>query len=210
MIQIPLKKDPEVNHVTCNVVDFPTKEFHGKGFDEDQYWDEKTIDMKTKGSFTGMIKTDILGKDRFYEKITGFEDVLWTKIRSRSKGYYIHKGLYIWHTEGEDRICKQKVKFKLQDKANQYKEISNDNLYWAIIEKNAQHKFIKQCFTGLLFLLASGDKNNANIYYKRISRSNLKLHFKILAKLFIAGGPFFAKSLIQIKKAFRLKKRLYE
>ncbi len=53
LINIPLNIDPEVNHITCNIVEYETNKFLGVGFSEDQHWDIETIFAKSRGEFKG-------------------------------------------------------------------------------------------------------------------------------------------------------------
>lgn len=199
LIRIPVEVDPEVNQVTCNIIDFETNKFLGFGFDEDQYWDEEAIYSKTKGEFAGLIKTSLLGNDRLNENVVGREGMLWAKIRSRSNGYYIHKGLYIVHKEGDDRVCKQMSDFSIEKKANEYKEIKDDHLYWEIMEKYSINTFLNQCIRGMIIPMAAKDKSTSRVYSERIKKSKkIKLHYKIFAGFIGLGGPVLSKKIFRL------------
>lgn len=199
LIRIPMELDADVNQVTCNIIEYETNKFLGFGFDKDQYWDEEAIYSKTKGEFAGLIKTDILGDDRLNENVVGREGILWAKIRSRSKGYYIHRGLYIVHKEGEDRVCKQMSDFSIEQKANEYKEIKDDQLYWEIMEKYSINTFINQCIRGMIIPMAAKDKTTSKVYSQRIKHSKkAKFYYKVFAGLINLGGPVLSKKIFRL------------
>jgi glycosyltransferase involved in cell wall biosynthesis len=202
LIRIPLEVDTEVNQVTCNIIEYETNKFLGFGFDKDQYWDEEAIYSKTKGEFAGLINTGILGNDRLNENVVGREGMLWAKIRSRSKGYYIHRGLYIVHKEGDDRVCKQMSDFSVEKKANEYKEIKDDHLYWEIMEKYSINSFLNQCIRGMIIPMAAKDKSTSRVYSDKIKKSEkVKFYYKLFARLIELGGPVLSKKIFRIYNA---------
>lgn len=198
LINIPLNIDPEVNHITCNIIEYETNKFLGVGFNEDQHWDIETIFAKSRGEFKGLIKKDILGDDRLYENIVGREGILWAKIRSRSKGYYVHKGLYIVHKEGDDRVCKQMSDFSIHEKAKDYTEIVDDDLYWEIMEKYSTKVFLNQCLRGMIIPMAANDRATSNAYASKIRASkHVKFYYKAFSRLIGLGGPFLSKRIFR-------------
>ncbi len=199
LINIPLNLDPEINHITCNIVEYETNKFLGIGLNEDQYWDEKLLYSKSKGEFKGLIRTSILGNDRLHENVVGREGILWAKIRSRSKGYYVHKGLYIVHKEGDDRVCKQMSDFTIEKKANEYKVIKDDELYWEIMEKYSMDTFLNQCIRGMIIPMAANDKDTSKAYVTKIQRSRkVKFHYKLFASIISIGGPILSKGIFRL------------
>lgn len=108
-MRIPREIDPTINAITCNCIDSATGKYTGLGLDRDQFLDWKTILQKCRGDHWGLTRTSLLAGERFNERMRGFENILWTKIRRRAHGYYIHKALLIIHCEGGDRITKEKI-----------------------------------------------------------------------------------------------------
>jgi glycosyltransferase involved in cell wall biosynthesis len=109
LMAVPATIDPSIDAVTCNCLDGASGEFTGFGLDHDQYLDWVTILTKCSGEFWGITKTSLLGGDRFNPQTRGLEGLLWHKIDKRARRYYIHRACRIWHTEGENRITREKV-----------------------------------------------------------------------------------------------------
>ena len=101
--------DPTLDAISCNCVDSSTGRFSGRGWDGDRYIDLRRSLAETRGEFWGMFHRRILGAHRFDERIAGREAVLWTRIHAGARWYYLHQGLRIYHTEGDDRLTSRKL-----------------------------------------------------------------------------------------------------
>jgi glycosyltransferase involved in cell wall biosynthesis len=101
-MQVLIDVDPSINAISHNCIDFKKGDWSGKGLDHDQFL-PITLD-RCSGAFRGITRTTLLGDLRFNEKICGYETILWSKIDQKAHRYYIHKALYIYHTEGQDRL----------------------------------------------------------------------------------------------------------
>lgn len=89
--------------ITCNCIDSITGEMTGVGPTTDG-WLTAEDAATCRGEHWGLTRTELLGDDRFDERLPGFEDTLWLKIDARAKRYYLHRALRVYHTEGSDRI----------------------------------------------------------------------------------------------------------
>lgn len=56
-----------------------------------------------------MIRSDVLEKDRFIEGLNGPESELWMRVIERQERCFIEDALYLWHTEGDDRMTKAEM-----------------------------------------------------------------------------------------------------
>ena len=112
--------DPTLDAISCNCVDSSTGAFSGRGWDRDQYIDLPRSLAETRGEFWGMFHRRILGSHRFDERIAGREAVLWTRIHRGARWYYLHQGLRIYHTEGDDRLTSRRLS-NLRPNARQYR-----------------------------------------------------------------------------------------
>jgi glycosyltransferase involved in cell wall biosynthesis len=200
LIKVPLEIDGSVNHVVCNIVEFESGQFLGKGFDRDQYWDGKAIYNQTTGEFKALMKTELLGSDRLLETVTGWEDMLWVKVISRSTGYYIHQGLYIVHKEGTDRVCKQVDAFDIEKKALEYKAIKDDQLYWRLVAEMDTKRFASRCIRGVVIPMSVGDRATAKNFADKILGSRVKSTYKLFARVVMLGGPVLARQIYRVYK----------
>lgn len=106
MMQVVHDVDASIDAITCNCVDASTGKFSGTGLDHDQYLDVETMLRACRGEHWGITKSSLLGNLRLDEDISGGEGVLWYKISRAARRYYIHQGLRIYHTEGNDRLSR--------------------------------------------------------------------------------------------------------
>jgi len=170
MMRFPLEVDSTITAVTCNCIDTTTGKFSGTGPEREGLVTQDELMTKFHGEFWGLTKTELLGNDRFNEKLRGFESTLWYKIDDRARRYYYPKALRIYHTEGQDRIMKKKYDFE--------KDVQ---LYENLIEE--QHFLLKQkkydpsdfdylCRTGLMIMRLAGKKSIAARYFDLLSGVN--------------------------------------
>jgi hypothetical protein len=140
------------------------------------------------GEHWGLIKTELLLNDRFNEQLGGYESTLWMKLNERAKRYYIHKGLRIYHTEGNDRILKIAPSIKKISK--HYQVLSGEKQYLEIIKKYLPDAFAKDCFRAGIYLVADGKKEYARFYYDYLK--NLKNYrFYKLISFFVYNSNAF-------------------
>lgn len=194
MIDIPLTFDKDVTAVTCNCIDSVTNQFSGQGLNKSMYVDFATSVTECKHEFWGLTKTSLMGTDRFNENLNGYESVLWYKIDERAKRYYIHKALRIYHTEGDDRICKTSYNFKKEVK--HYSNIINEQHYLNTVKKFLPAQFNTLCQEGLIVTSASGNSTLAKKYLNFLGATGFKkiilavLQYKWAAYLFIKAKTF--------------------
>lgn len=185
LIEIPLRKDKSVTAVSCNCLDTTSREYSGKGVEEDQYLDEETLITKCTGEFWGITKSELLETDRFNENLPGFEGTLWFKINSRARRYYIHKPLRIFHTEGDDRICKRKE--NLESNASIFRELINEKIYLEKIKQYNPIRFEKMCLIAICYLSADNDKKKAKSWLDKLT--SVDIYYVI--SIFISISPYF-------------------
>jgi glycosyltransferase involved in cell wall biosynthesis len=187
MMKVPLGNENSITAVSCNCIDTTSREYSGKGVYENQYLDEEYLMTKCSGEFFGITKTELLGKDRFNERLSGFEGLLWYKINARANRYYIHEALRIYHTEGEDRICKQKV--KISSIAKKYRVLIQEKDYLGKLKQFNKRNFEEMCFKAVVALRADNDKLNAKNWLYQLSKGSiyywLSLMFFLLPSAFI-------------------------
>ncbi|HOZ68297.1 MAG TPA: glycosyltransferase family 2 protein [Chitinophagaceae bacterium] len=162
MIRIPLELDPEITAVTCNCLDTTTRRFSGIGPGKDGY---VTVDelMTFRGEFWGITKTQLLGNDRFNEKLRGFESTLWYKIDDRANRYYCHQALRVYHTEGQDRIMKRKYDFEKD--VVLYENLITEMEFLYKQKKYDPVDFNYLCRSGLMIMQLAGKKQIAGAYF---------------------------------------------
>ena len=102
LLAVPERIDPAIDAITCNSIDSRTREFTGLGLDHDQWLDQRKVMQSCGGEFWGITKTSLLHGRRFNEKIQK-EGILWFKLNSDARRYYIHEGLCIYNTDRGDR-----------------------------------------------------------------------------------------------------------
>jgi len=133
MLRVPQEIDPAIDAVTANCIDTTTGEFSGRGLDHDQWLDFETLVSRCSGEHWGLTKRVLLGDLRFNEKMHGGEGVVWYKISRYAKRYYIHKGLRLYHTEGEDRICQRFTQANIVRRLDYYTELAKETEYLDIL-----------------------------------------------------------------------------
>jgi len=180
LINIPLNVDKSITAVNCNCLDTLTNKFAGMGLDKTGYITVKQI-ANTEGEHWGITKTSLLGNDRFVEEFrSGHLGLLWNKIDERAKRYYLHEGLRIYHTEGDDRVTKDN-KLRRNKNLNWLKKVSelyiNQNHHWQFVYKYKRISFYKFSFKYYIILRHFNDER-LSFYLNLIkSKSLLLFHF---------------------------------
>ena len=200
MMEIPLKNDFEIDAVSCNCIDTSTGNLSGKGLDSDQYVDFQTLMTKCEGEFWGINKTKLLGNYRFNEKLRGYESTLWYRIYEKSKRYYLHKGLRIYHTTGDDRISNE---FSLQIRSNNFEVLAEEIHYWNALEKYQPDVFAKNCLQGLIYLKANNKKKIASFYFNNLRKTDNYILYKTISVIAFNSHPIIIKFLIQFWKKIK-------
>jgi glycosyltransferase involved in cell wall biosynthesis len=101
--------DPTLDAIGCNCVDSRTGALSGRGWERDRYIDLRASLQDIRGEFWGIFRASLLGRSRFDERIAGREAVLWSRIYEGARWYYLHRGLRIYHTEGDDRLTSRRL-----------------------------------------------------------------------------------------------------
>jgi len=197
LLYVPENIDDSINAVTCNCIDSQTGKFTGYGLEGDQWVDFETLVSKCYGEHWGITKSSLVGNLRFNEALSRGESILWYKISKYAKRYYIHKGLRIYHTEGNDRICKKKPNVELISR--EYIALSKEVEYLSILSKYRKYEFEKiflRIYVACLILgkkevginLLENFKNELSyitIFYLKILNIIPKNSLKKMIKMFI-------------------------
>jgi glycosyltransferase involved in cell wall biosynthesis len=155
-----LEMDPEINAITCNCVDSVTGKFTGLGLDHDQYLDLPTMVQRCRGEHWGLTRVSLLGGLRFNDKIPS-ESVLWYKISRSARRYYIHKGLRIYHTEGQDRHSRPSVQRDLSRKKAWHYAMQEETEYLEILRQYRPAEYANIMFNLAVFSLMDGKREDA-------------------------------------------------
>lgn len=129
MLELADRLDDRVDAITCNCLDSTTGEFTGYGLDHDQWLDFETMVRCCSGEHWGLTKTSLLGAERFNEALPWGEAVLWYRIAQHARRYYLHRGLRIYHREGDDRLCAAARRIHLGARIVYYNELSKEAAY---------------------------------------------------------------------------------
>ena len=183
MMQVPLKKDGTVTAVSCNCIDTSTGVFSGSGLDHDQYIDFETVLHVCVGEYWGLTKTSLLLKDRFNEKLGGFESTLWFKMNERAKRYYVHNALRIYHTEGDDRVSK--IPPSIKKISTHFQALSVEEHYLEILKKYLPGTFAKDCLRAIMYLVADKKKAQAKFYYDYLKKADNYRLYKLISFFYI-------------------------
>jgi len=191
MMNVPLLQDEKVNAVSCNCIDTSTGKLSGTGLEGDGYLDIQTLVNKCNGEFWGLTKTSLLQDDRFNERLGGYESTLWMKINERANRFYVHKGLRIYHTEGDDRILKAAP--SIQKISTHYQVLSEEKKYLEILKKYLPGFFAKDCLRANLYLSADNKKEYVKIYHRLLNNvEGYRLH-KMISFFFYHTNAYFIK-----------------
>jgi glycosyltransferase involved in cell wall biosynthesis len=179
-----LKIDPNINHINCNVVNYETGKLMASGLEADMFLDENKLMTTVKGPLWGIIKTELYGDKRFTEGLP--EGVLGVQIGDLSLRYYINKGLYVYHLEGNDRVCK--AVFKKENNIKMYRALLQEEYYLNKIKKYRPEEYYNICLKGIISLNTDiKERNNVKSYYNMLKESDAALALKcsgyVLSKL---------------------------
>jgi glycosyltransferase involved in cell wall biosynthesis len=177
-LSIPAKVDPRINWVVCNCVNSQTGKLNDLVLKHDQFLDIETR-MKVHGDLWGILKTSLLGNNRFNEKLPGYEATLWYKLYDNACRYYVHKGFQIIHTEGTDRITISTKRTPVWNTI--YEELSKENVYLNILKKYQIKSFAKRCLLGFFFCKASRNMNTAKFWSNELKKLNGFKKYKRIA-----------------------------
>lgn len=121
--------DARPDHVGCYCVDAATGARCGTGLTASGWTDAAAVARVQRGEHWGVIRRELLGDKRFDPRLHGFEGVLWTPLLRDARWYYLHAGLRIYHTEGADRISRERFGDRRRDERQyrSYRVILDDH-----------------------------------------------------------------------------------
>ena len=183
LIRIPMEFNSEITAIDSGAFETVSNRFSEQSLNKNMYVNEAKIIRECTGDVWGMTKTSLLGNDRLNANLPGWEDTLWYKINARSKRYYINKQLYIYHTEGEDRISKKHYDVVAQSKT--FKALLSEEFYLNRIKMYNKKRYIKYCVLGAIDLSVTGEKNYARIWLNKLKEVNLMFYFIIFISTFL-------------------------
>jgi glycosyltransferase involved in cell wall biosynthesis len=204
MIGVPLKINPKIDAVTCNCIDSVTGRLSGLGLEKDQYLDSKTIIQKCRGEFWGITKSVLLPTRKNEQYLAS----VWHRINKVATRYYIHQGLRIYHTEGNDRYSvssQHQSSGKNIRRYNTFISILNDKDLLADYKRWGKDFYRDLQFSMGIFFIEYGDRKKALHCIKQLlltSKSKIKL--LILSAGFVFGSKTYYR-LKDFKKRY-LKK----
>jgi glycosyltransferase involved in cell wall biosynthesis len=115
--------------ISCNCVDTTTGAFSGQGVTRDCRLSPAAT-SRLRGEFWGMTKTELLGDLRYDERLTsGFLNTVWRKINRNARRYYLHRGLRVYHTEGDVRETNALYRPAMRTKVQDYYCLGQDRDY---------------------------------------------------------------------------------
>jgi GalNAc5-diNAcBac-PP-undecaprenol beta-1,3-glucosyltransferase len=199
MMNIPLNIDYTVTAISCNCMDTSDGSFSGKGLIKDQYVDVDTLMKICSGEYWGITKSSLLMNDRFNENISGWESILWYKIDDRAKRYYIHKGLRIYHTEGNDRVSTSK--YNIEKEIKLYKNYIIEVYYLEKIKKYRPYDYYTICKNGLITMRAYRYDEIASQYNDLMTQLDLSVLQRNSIRLFNIRLLSYAYIKLKILKA---------
>jgi glycosyltransferase involved in cell wall biosynthesis len=161
MLSVPREVDPGINAVTVNCIDTSTGELSGKGLDHDQWLDYETLLARCSGEHWGLTRRSLLGDLRFNEKIHGGEAILWYKLSRDAKRYYVHKGLRLYHTEGQDRISQRFAPADISRRCVFYAELAKENEYLDELRRYRPAEYAAIMFNIVVVHVMEGRKREA-------------------------------------------------
>ncbi|MDQ7799469.1 MAG: glycosyltransferase family 2 protein [Candidatus Edwardsbacteria bacterium] len=195
-----LKTDPNINHINCNVVNYETGKLMASGLEADMFLDENKLMTKVKGPLWGIIKTELYGDKRFAEGLP--EGVLGVQIGDLSLRYYINKGLYIYHLEGNDRVCK--AVYTKEKNIKTYRALLNETYYLNKIKKYQPGEYYAICLKGIINInTQKGERENINNYYRMLKESDAPKIIKISGFVLTKLSPRVIEWLIKLKNLLR-------
>lgn len=195
LLYVPKHIDDSINAVTCNCIDSQTGKLTGYGLEGEQYVDFETLVNKLYGEHWGITKSSLVGNLRFNEDLSGGESIFWYKISNYAKRYYIHKGLRIYHTEGNDRLCKRKPNVELMSR--EYIALSKEIEYLSILSKYRKHEFEK-IFLRIYVTCLMNDKKEVGINLLEKFKNELSYITIFYSKILNIVPKYSLKKMIKI------------
>jgi GalNAc5-diNAcBac-PP-undecaprenol beta-1,3-glucosyltransferase len=171
LLRVPDEIDASIDAVTCNCLDSQTGRYSGHGVTRDQWLDAETIARECEGEFWGLTRTALLGTDRFNPDLAN-EDMLWYRVNKRARRYYIHRALCVYHTEGDDRVCRRSFEADLSSRAPAYRRLMLE--YPDYLEDLARwrpREHRRQLFNAVGSFVQAGDDSSARQAATALSRS---------------------------------------
>ncbi len=203
MLRLLETVDPSIDAITCNCLDTRTGQFSGQGLNHNQWLDFETLVTRCSGEHWGLTKRSLLGSQRFNSKMRGgAEGILWWKISRGAKRYYLHQGLRIYHTEGTDRLCRQRPTVNLEDRVGYYSEMALEAEYLGFLKQYRPGEYALVQRNIALAQAISGRRDAAWKAYSE-AQPRLPLAQRIAVRLAFQGGRWVAAALV--KAAVRVR-----
>lgn len=102
LAEIYMQSNKEYGIILGNRLRSDNRAFSGVGIEEsrevypDEFW-YGTL----SGKFFGIIRTDLIGKDRFDEELKGGDKLFWNKIYAKSRIYYTHQPMRLYNIHSD-------------------------------------------------------------------------------------------------------------
>ncbi len=183
LIRVPLEFDNEVTAIDSGVFETVSNKLSERFLSTDMYVNEEEIIRESKGDVWGMTKTSLLGNDRLNNNLPGWEDTLWYKINARAKRYYLNKQLYIYHTEGVDRVSKKRHDVSAQAKT--YKALLDEEFYLNRVKKYNKKRYIKYCLRAIINFRITREGTYAQIWLNMLKEVNFMLYILVILVRFL-------------------------
>ncbi|HEX7600592.1 MAG TPA: glycosyltransferase family 2 protein [Polyangiaceae bacterium] len=187
--------DPELDAIACNCFDSRSGRLTGTGLDRDQYISLPISMDRCRGEHWGMFHRRILGANRFNEHLRGYESVLWHRIHEHAKWYYVHRGLRIYHTEGDDRLTAGDAAAVRQKLYTLYATILEEEPdYVARLRRYSGHGYRTFLFNAAGQFLFAGDEPRFEAAAAELSENGAVLRSAIL-RVGRAAAPWIRSAL---------------
>lgn len=148
----------EIKFIWFNCIDLDTNKFTGSGIDKDGYISyDDCLYRKIEGEFWLVFEKEILAQDAFDERLWGGECILWLKLLRRSKAFYIHKGLRIYHRDENDISNFRKMVINAPRIAITYEAFLNE--YGEDLRINCPGVYRQNLFDLAIFQFLNGEKD---------------------------------------------------
>lgn len=203
------RANPGITQVECNCVDAVSGRYTGSEVSPGGPIEAAAI-ATTRGDHWGIIGSSLVGDDRFNERLPGYEEVLWFKVRERARIYYLDRGLKIVHRGGGDRVSQSG--WTTGQAATVYRELVKEHHWLRLHAAYRPDDYRGFCLQGLLHTLAAGDRESARAYGALISRlggaGNVRLVVTRLAASAVKlGGPAGALAALGVVRLLKSLKR---
>lgn len=199
--------DPSLDAITCNCINSVTGQFSGLGLNHDQYLGFETMVRYCSGEHWGITKSALLEGRRFNEQIPS-ENILWYKISKQAKRYYLHQGLRIYHTEGDDRISNATFQKSLKLKKRMFRALLDEKEYIEILERYCPSEYIVVMFNIALVSILDKRRRDAIKAYRALRRFGaIQRSALILSGLIF--GPWWMEKIYELLTNLRFRKQVY-